>query len=354
MAKQQVVRVSIVKEKASLSKAQKEFNELTRQIEKTERDLVNLREAADRIQQRVEGELRPLLKKLTDVQVKLVKLYDRAAMQQDLSRGDQRKLAQLITEITYDLIGQHGIDALKPIHDKYSDVTFDERVRHQHQSDALREHKRADEEAHSDGVPIEEEDSWEKAEAEAEEWRRKQADEERAARPKSEKQRVREAKRAEEARNITRSVRALYMDLVKTFHPDREPDEVEKIRKTEIMQRVTQAYDANDLLGLLRLQMEFNRIDQEHLETLADEQLGYYNKILKGQVAELDAKLFALQSQLGRMLGSAFGFIHSPVSLDFNFNTYLNQVKKMLKASKSELEVLSDTDMLKLWLKGYR
>lgn len=353
MAKQQIVRVGIVKEKTSLSKAQKEFNELTRQIEKTERDLATLREAADRIQQRVEGELRPLLKKLTDVQVKLVRLYDRAATQQDVSRADRRKLAELITELTFDLIDQHGIDALKPIHDRYSDVTFDERIRHQQQSDALGDNKRTNEEAHPEGTPAEE-DSWEKAEAEAEEWRRKRAEEERAARPKSEKQQAREAKRAEEARNITRSVRALYMDLVKTFHPDREPDETEKIRKTEIMQRVTQAYDANDLLGLLRLQMEFNRIDQEHLETLADEQLGYYNKLLKGQVAELDAKLFALQSRLGRMLGSAFGFIHSPVSLEFNFNTYLNQVKKMLKASKSDLEVLSDTDMLKLWLKGYR
>ena len=43
------------------------------------------------------------------------------------------------------------------------------------------------------------------------------------------------------------------MDLVKALHPDREPDEAEKLRKTELLKQVTTAYQANELLTLLRL-----------------------------------------------------------------------------------------------------
>ena len=63
--------------------------------------------------------------------------------------------------------------------------------------------------------------------------------------------------------------RCFYLDLVKTFHPDRELDEAEKIRKTAIMQRVTDAYEKNDLLVLLELQLEFERIDAQSLNSIA-------------------------------------------------------------------------------------
>ena len=45
---------------APLSKAQKEFNRLTKRIAKLEKDVQKFREAATRLRQRVQNEYRPL------------------------------------------------------------------------------------------------------------------------------------------------------------------------------------------------------------------------------------------------------------------------------------------------------
>ncbi len=45
------------------------------------------------------------------------------------------------------------------------------------------------------------------------------------------------------------------------LHPDREPDEAERVRKTELMQRVNEAYSKKDLLQLVALQLEIEQID---------------------------------------------------------------------------------------------
>ncbi len=363
MAKQQVIRVGTTKEKTVQSKAQKEFNRLTKKIEKTEKEIKELQEGADKIQQRVEKEYRPLVKKLTDLQVKLVKIFDRAHDHSDTKKAEKKKLAHLIRELAFDLIDYQGIDELKPIYDKYNDESFDT-VNEELEQSQLEQMKQmasqmlgidlSDVDV-TDPVKMQEilnQKLQEEEAAEAE--RQRQAEERRAKRPKTEKQQAREAKQEEEARNITKSVRTLYMDLVKAFHPDREPEEEEKARKTEIMQRVTQAYESRDLLALLRLQLEFNRIDQDHLETLADDQLMYYNKILKDQAQDLDQELFGIQSQLGQMSGSLFGFVHSAMSLEFSFNNDISRVKKSIKQTKSDLELFAELEMLKLWLKEYK
>jgi hypothetical protein len=188
----------------------------------------------------------------------------------------------------------------------------------------------------------------------AETERRQQAQEKRAKKPKTEKQQEREAKKLAEERNITKAVRTLYMDLVKTFHPDREPDETEKQRKTDIMHRVTEAYEKGDLLALLRLQLEFERIDQQHLENLAEEQLKYYNKILKQQAQEIDGELFTLQSQLSSMTGRPAYQINSPIALEFSLNSDISQIKRDIKQIKADLKAFADSGVLKKWLKGYR
>jgi hypothetical protein len=80
----------------------------------------------------------------------------------------------------------------------------------------------------------------------------------------------------------------------------------------------------------------------------------YYNKILKDQAQDLDQELFGIQSQLGQMSGSLFGFVHSAMSLEFSFNNDISRVKKSIKQTKSDLELFAELEMLKLWLKEYK
>lgn len=113
----------------------------------------------------------------------------------------------------------------------------------------------------------------------------------RESKKKTAAQVAKELKAEQEAKNIGQASRKIYTELVKQFHPDREHDELERERKTEIMKRITIAYEKNDLFDLLKLQLEYLQIDKNHINKLADDKLKYYNKILKEQLEELQDEL---------------------------------------------------------------
>ena len=365
MTKVQVVRIPTPgPDKTPLSKAQKEFNRLTKKIGELETELSGFRTAATAIQQRIQTEYVPLLRDYNEQRANLVRVFDRAHDRPETTKTERKKLADLIVNLAYDLISEHGMEELKPIFDKYdmdgfdaTDAEADEQI-----SEVMKEMV-----ASMYGIKFDENvdvSTKEKFMAYVEEQmqsrqandqqRQQQAEERKAKKPKTAKQQEREEKKQLEERNITKAVRTLYMDLVKAFHPDREPDEAEKARKTGIMQRITEAYEKSDLLALFRLQLEYNRIDQAHLETLAEDQLKYYNKILKQQADELGEELYGMQSQLSAMLGKPLMMVGSATSLEFSFSNDVRSLKRSIKDVKREVKDLSDPAYLKGWLKTYK
>lgn len=70
-------------------------------------------------------------------------------------------------------------------------------------------------------------------------------------------------------------MRDIFRKLASALHPDRETDPAEHGRKTALMQRANVAYAANDLLGLLELQLEVDQIDQTGLDNLGDDRIKY-------------------------------------------------------------------------------
>ena len=365
MANPQLVRIpTLGKDNAPLPKAQKEFNRLTKKVEELEAELTQFRTATTHIQQRVRTEYEPLLRAYNQQRAALVRVFDRAHDRPDATKAERKKLADLILNMAYSLISEYGMDELKPIVNKYdadgydaTDAETDVQV-----SEAMKEmvssmygiefNEKADVSTQEKFIAYLREQM--QARQEEDEKRKQEAAERRAKKPRSAKQQAREEKKQLEEHNTTKAVRTLYMDLVKAFHPDREPDEAEKARKTEIMQRVTQAYETSDLLALLRLQLEFNRIDQQHLETLAEEQLKYYNKILRQQADELANKLIGLKNQLAAMMNKPLTLINSVPGLEFSFNNELRELKRATKATKKDANDLSDPAQMKAFLKTYR
>ena len=320
---QHIVQIGTKKDNAVLSKSQKEFNRLTRKIEKLTADLHDLREAAVYIRQRVQTDYRPLVEQYSQFRAEMVRLFDRVYDAKPFTKTEKKKLADLIQKIAFELISTYGIDNLKPIYDKYNTEGFDQvnTQADEQTADMMKEMMESmfgiqfDDDADVSDPQKMAAYMQEKIEQQAEQENNKR---QKADKPKSAKQQEREAKKQAEAQKITKAVRTLYMDLVKAFHPDREPDEAEKGRKTEIMHRVTEAYEKSDLLALLRLQLEFDRIDQAHLESLAEEQLKYYNKILRQQTQELDDELFTLQDELAAMTGKPAFAVSSRIALEFS------------------------------------
>ncbi len=345
------------------SKAQKEFNRLTKRIAKLEKEVSSFRDAATKLRQRVQNEYRPLQAQHNAARASLVRVLDRAHGDYKLTKGEKNKIVDIMAHCA-DLLDK-GHDDLRPIIDKHAPPLSEaeEAAADQQTSEFMKQLFTAQYgiafdpdvdvstqtkfQAYVNRKLAEQDAEYEKQEAE-------QA-ERRAKRKKTPKQQAAEEKKQAEEKNITKAVRSLYMDLVKTLHPDREPDEAEKLRKTELLKQVTTAYEANELLTLLRLQLELQRIDQSHLENLAEDQLKYYNKLLREQARELDEALYLEQQELSGFTGQPYYYIPTPAALEYDYQRQksgLNQKIKQLEAEVLAFE--HDPAAVKQFLKEYK
>ena len=98
------------------------------------------------------------------------------------------------------------------------------------------------------------------------------------------------------------AMRTIFRQLASALHPDREPDDTERLRKTALMSEVNAAYEKNDLTTLLRLQMQLTQVNPQSTTRLADAQLIAMASLLKAQIAALEDDLDQLQSRLSREL----------------------------------------------------
>ncbi len=125
----------------------------------------------------------------------------------------------------------------------------------------------------------------------------------RAARKEKKKSAVSQNTQAQAAPVDARaSLRTIYRQLASALHPDREPDDQARVRKTALMSEVNAAYEKNDLTTLLRLQMQVTQADVASTSRMADAQLQAMSVLLKEQVAALEDDLDQLQMQLSREL----------------------------------------------------
>ena len=93
----------------------------------------------------------------------------------------------------------------------------------------------------------------------------------------------------EEAKKLAnQSIKAIYLKITAWIHPDREQDEQKKQEKTALMQQANQAYEANDLLTLLNLQIQ---LGQQHNLSFANQQLKAYNLLLEEQLETLQMQV---------------------------------------------------------------
>ena len=101
------------------------------------------------------------------------------------------------------------------------------------------------------------------------------------------------------------AIRTIFRQLASALHPDREPDEQERLRKTCLMSEVNAAYEKNDLTTLLRLQMQVSQVSPKNTAGTAlmtDDKLIAMSLLLKEQVAALEEDLDQLESRLSREL----------------------------------------------------
>jgi len=347
------------KSEKDLSKLQKQFNTNVKKINELKQQLKDDEEQLRKIVTRIQSDIIPVEYKHFEKITELVYVFDKHHDDPFFKKKEKAKIADFIVNKSHELIETTGNEGLKILYEKYAKESFDE-------MDAETENATAEMMKNMMssifGVDFEEDADVSNPQKMQEYMERKmeekqaEAQAKKASKKKTDKQIEKEEKMKEEAKNISKAARSIYTDLVKAFHPDRERDETERNRKTEIMKKVTQAYEDDDLFELLRLKIELQGADIESL-TMADEQLKYYNKILKEQVRELEESLWQLRMQGSGPMGgedllSRFG--GDEKSMKAKITRQVNKLKNNIKMVEQDIIALGVKENMRRFLKDYQ
>lgn len=345
------------KSEKDLSKLQKQFNANVKKINELKQQLKDDEAQLRKIVTCIQADIIPVEKKHFNKITELVYVFDKHHDDPFFKKKEKAKIADFIIHKSHELIETTGNEDLKILYEKYTQESFDE-------MDAEAENATAEMMksmmSSMFGVKFEEDADVSNPQKMQEYMERKMEEKQaetqakKASKKKTDKQIEKEEKIKEEAKNISKAARSIYTDLVKAFHPDRERDETERIRKTEIMKKVTQAYEDDDLFELLRLKIELQGSDIQSL-TMADEQLKYYNKILKEQVRELEENLWQLRMQGakgGEDLLTRFG--GEEKTMKAKITRQVNKLKNNIKMIEQDILALGVKENMRRFLKDYQ
>ena len=344
----------IKKEKDALSKLQKQFNSKINRINKLKAAIAETDAVVAELRKKVQEELVPLSKELTEGRVAFVKLLDRSYESSFFRKREKEKLAMLIEELSFGLIEDQGRDDLIPLHDKYAAFSHAEVVE-QAEEDAKEQAQDLFQDFFGLDIDV---DNLDDLEGIQEQLRQKMEEQEQARQQQKAKRRKTKAQEAKEAAmktemsNIAKASRRIYTDLAKMLHPDREQDHEQRIWKEEVMKKVTSAYNQNDFFELLRLQMEFMQEKGDVLHELPEQQLKYYLKLLNEQLKELEFEQEKIN--FGPEGSLLFQFGSTPKQREQRFKAEKAKLKRSVKQMREDLKHFSEPEILRHFLKSVR
>lgn len=302
-SKPSVPQIAESSTKAPLNPQQKRFNTLTRQIKQARETLAAWREGADAYRLAHAEVVPPLDAEWREVRLQWLRAVDALQREKGWTRAQREALSQLACEAAGELLEQEdagtAVDSeLRAMFAHHAGMTYEEDQRLH--LEAMKEM--------AEGISGLDLGAVETLEDEADLMERMHQAMAAQARPEVEAdgltedhakpggRKVRRPTRAQqrredEARQASQSVRDVFRKLASAIHPDRETDEQQRAAKTAMMQKVNQAYAANDLLALLELQLEIEQIDADHLKEASADRLRHFNKVLAEQLAELKAEI---------------------------------------------------------------
>jgi len=340
----------------ALSKEQKRFNTYTNKVKTLKLKVEAMKQHNKELFQIGEEKIRPLLTKEAEAFRRLVLVLDRSPFWGDLSANKRKKLRKIMLEMIEPLISEHGMDDLIPIYDKNADKGEDyvEIARRQEEAEKAMTKKMME---MMFGLEVKDEDLEDPAtfqERMQEKFEKKQAEdaEKEANRKKTAKQQAKEEREKEAERKLTQSSKQIYLQLAKAFHPDTAENEEDEKRRTEILQEVNAAYEANDLMKLLEMQINLMEGKEEQLSKMGDDKLAPYNKILKRQIDELEMQLYQLDPHFN---GHPYASIYDThkASQTRKINLVLTEYKDTIAELTSTVDNVADLKGLKNFIVNY-
>jgi hypothetical protein len=286
----------------SLSKKQLEFNKLIRSLEKRRKDLQELEARFKKMIAGCKEKLHPYKKEFADYSFEFIKLLDSHFETGKLKKPQKEKTAQIILNITGYIDAGENLEAIQAIASKY--MAFQ-------QKDMSDLEKKMGKEmlknvfSSAFGVEMDDEDidlanfsqMGEKLHSKMAEEMNEQR-KENFSNTKHKSYNGQNKKLAEKSELLRKSWKMLYTQLVRKLHPDTEQDADVRIEKTELLKKVTAAYEHNDFYTLLHLYQQeigFATDDEKNHKLANADVLNDYIGILKKQDAELRDKIGAIR-----------------------------------------------------------
>lgn len=142
-------------------------------------------------------------------------------------------------------------------------------------------------------------------------------------------------------------IKSLFRQLAKAFHPDKEPIEHLKEAKTSLMKKITEAYENQDLFGLLKL-------EKEHLgpREFSKDKVELYIKYINDRLKEL--KIFESDLKKHGPLSTIYRSIYSQ-KVTIQEQNILNELRKLedeVLKEKELQQIIWDISTLKSFLKA--
>ena len=357
--------VEVLAHSKPITKAQLSFQRLVAKIDGKREQLKQWQACVLRYQQRLAGEMMPLQEELREGQRQMAILIDQLLSQpatdRRLGRVQRAKLRQLLMNLLAGLLEENADDeAMEALHDKHGEVPHAQaRQAELELTQAMLEGIFGVEVGDDHGATNTEEllqharrKMQEQAEAQARlAQERLESRVAKRSKASSGKAAAAQAKREQDALEASLSLREVYRKLASALHPDRETDADARQRKTRLMQRVNDAYAANDLLTLLGLQLEIEQIDAEHLASVSPQRLAHFSQILREQLAELDAELAHCVQPFRNAVG--WGRNPTPAMADLQLSADIATLKSAVREIQQDLEAFRDPARLRDSLKHY-
>lgn len=347
-------------ETASLSKAQKTFNTLVKQIEKRRERLGAWEAVMPVFQKKFVDGLLPLEQASTALRIRLLNLLDDAFLQKGLSKAEHRTLSGLIADMARDLLDVSDDAQLKVIYNRHAASGDDDRAAADRAPTKQASEPTPAAEPADDLDTLSPDELAERMRAELDEqFRRDMADHEareaqRAKRKKAPRQSAAAAKREAEQAESSKSIREVYRKLASALHPDRETDPQEQKRKTVLMQRVNHAYAKGNLLQLLELQLEIEQIDRRAIDGLSEDRLTRYNGILEEQIRELDQEIHHVETGFRQSYGIASSVKVAPDTVMRMLTRDIAGMQRSNHDLTMALREFDDPEKVRDWLKDMK
>lgn len=341
-----VEKTNKTSENTPKSKAKIAFEKLLNDLEKRRTEKENLEKNLRITQTRVQGELLPLQLKNSALLRKYLIRLDELAKEIGVGKVNKEWFDSYMAESLRELLDGAGFqdEEILSLFTKYSGDTLDDIIEeegHQKLADAMKDLV---------GFDIDIKEFYQKGEKQFFEDNKERIAESLGNKANSgeSEDTSSEQKKVDKADvSLKKDARNVYMQLVKKLHPDLETDETEKIRRTELVKEVTDAYQKNDFFSLLKLYIEHLSEGETESEKLAEDMLKGYNKLLKTQLAGIKNWIEDIKYFEGDLIED---FLDK--NLKFSPQKFAAQRKHLEKEIKfKELDLQASTKRPKSWFK---